>query len=64
MDLFYYICIRKQNNKKLTIMAKGKNFKRKDGYRYENNYGFTYETIKTTNAVMKRMIKFDIRPKK
>lgn len=45
-------------------MAKGKNFKRKDGYRCENNYGFIYETIKTTNAVMKRMIKFDIRPKK
>ena len=61
MDLFYYICIRKQNNKD---MAKGKNFKRKDGYHCENNYGFTYETIKTTNAVMKRMIKFDIRPKK
>jgi hypothetical protein len=45
-------------------MAKGKNFKRKDGYRCESFYGFKFETVKTTDAVMKRMNKFDIRPKK
>lgn len=45
-------------------MAKGKNFRRRDGYHCDNIWGFKSESVKTTDSVLKRMNKFDIRPKK